>query len=174
LRECSDAGRRRGATGAPSVAARHGARHGDREAFMTDPWTTLTWIAAVVSCGIVVSLAARGLARRLVTLRAQALAPLALRHLAHWVQRRDLSDEEFYRADGAGPRDVQRRRAGIERLSRLFRERYRQSLTWADSIRDSFSDLRFTDANRVPFPFARFMREHFNLASVVDASDGPR
>src|SRR5262249_36938922 len=61
LRERSHAGRR-GATRAPGVAARHGARHGDREAFMTDPWTTLTWIAAVVSGGIVASLAARGLA----------------------------------------------------------------------------------------------------------------
>jgi glutamate-1-semialdehyde 2,1-aminomutase len=141
---------------------------------MTDPWTTLTWIAAVLTCGIVASLAARGLARRVVTLRAQALTPLGLRHLARWVKRRDLSDEEFYRADGAGPREIQRRRAGIERLSRLFREQYRQSLTWAESIRDSFSDLRFTDANRVPFPFARFVREHFNLASVIDASDGPR
>jgi len=141
---------------------------------MTDPWTALTWIAIVVSCGIVASLAARWLARRVVTLRAQALTPLGLRYLARWVKRRDLSDEEFYRADGAGPREVERRRAGIERLSRLFRERYRRSLTWAESIRDSFSDLRFTDANRVPFPFARFMREHFNLASVVDASDGPR
>ena len=144
---------------------------------MTDPWTTLTWIAAVLSCGIVASLAARGLARRVVTLRAQALTPLGLRHLARWVKRRDLSDEEFYRADGAGPREIQRRRAGIERLSRLFREQYRQSLTWAESIRDSFSDLRFTDANRVPFPFARFVREvrvsggdRVALETVVTAS----
>ena len=26
----------------------------------------------------------------------------------------------------------------------------------------------------MPLPFARFMQEHFNLASVVTASDGPR
>jgi glutamate-1-semialdehyde 2,1-aminomutase len=41
-------------------------------------------------------------------------------------------------------------------------------------LRDGFSDLRFTDANRVPFPFARYMRERFDLATVVTASDGPR
>jgi glutamate-1-semialdehyde 2,1-aminomutase len=34
--------------------------------------------------------------------------------------------------------------------------------------------LRFTDANRVPFPFVRLMREKFNLCSVVTASDGPK
>jgi glutamate-1-semialdehyde 2,1-aminomutase len=141
---------------------------------MIDAWTALMWTAAIVSFGIVANLAARSLARRVLTLRAQALTPLALRHLARWVKRRDLSDEAFYRADGASPRDIERRRAGIERLARLFREQHRRSLEWAESIRDSFSDLRFTDANRVPFPFARFIRERFNLATVVDASDGPR
>jgi glutamate-1-semialdehyde 2,1-aminomutase len=141
---------------------------------MIDAWTALMWTAAIVSFGIVANLAARSLARRVLTLRAQALTPLALRHLARWVKRRDLSDEAFYRADGASPRDIERRRAGIERLARLFREQHRRSLEWAESIRDSFSDLRFTDANRVPFPFARVIRERFNLATVVDASDGPR
>ena len=141
---------------------------------MTDAWTASMWMAAIVSLGIVANLAARSLAGRVLTLRAQALTPLGLRHLARWVKRRDLSDEEFYRADGASPRDVERRRAGIERLARLFREQHRRSLEWVESIRDSFSDLRFTDANRVPFPFARFIRERFNLATVVDASDGPR
>ena len=135
---------------------------------MTDSWVTLIIALAIAS------LATRWLIRQGLTLWAQALTPLGLRYLARWVKRCDLSDEEFYRADGAGPREVERRKAGIARLAQLFRENYPESLAWADSIRDSFSDLRFTDANRVPFPFARFMRERFNLAAVVTASDGPR
>ena len=141
---------------------------------MSDAWTTSMWMVALGSLGIVASLAARWVLRHALTVRAQALTPLVLRHLARWVKRRDLSDAEFYAADGAAEREIERRRAGIERLTRLFRERCPQSLAWAESIRDSFSDLRFTDANRVPFPFARFMRERFNLAAVVTASDGPR
>jgi glutamate-1-semialdehyde 2,1-aminomutase len=141
---------------------------------MMEAWTALIVIATAACVGIAASLSARWLMLRVVTLRARALTPLGLRYLARWVKRRDLSDEEFYRADGAGPREVERRRAGVERLTRLFRGRYPESLAWAESIRDSFSDLRFTDANRVPFPFARFMRERFNLAAVVTASDGPR
>src|SRR5262245_12901111 len=97
-----------------------------------------------------------------------------LRVLARWVRRRDLSDAEFFRADGAGLLEVARREAGIARLARVLHERYPASIAWGERIRESFSDLRFTDANRVPFPFARFVREHFNLASVVTASDGPR
>jgi glutamate-1-semialdehyde 2,1-aminomutase len=40
-------------------------------------------------------------------------------------------------------------------------------------MRGSLSDLRFTDSNRVPFPFAPVMRESFELASMVTASNGP-
>jgi glutamate-1-semialdehyde 2,1-aminomutase len=134
---------------------------------MTESWAALIVTVVIASVGV------RWLVRQMVTLRAQALTPLGLRHLARWVKRRDLSDEEFYRADGAGPREVERRKAGIERLTRLFRERHPESQAWAESIRESFSDLRFTDANRVPFPFGRFVRERFNLAAVVTASDGP-
>jgi glutamate-1-semialdehyde 2,1-aminomutase len=135
---------------------------------MSEAWTTL--IAIIV----IVTVAARWLARQAVTLRAQALTPIALRLLARCVKRNDLSDEDFYRADGAGLREVERRQAAIARLTRLFRERYPESIAWAAGIRDSFSDLRFTDANRVPFPFARFVRERFNVATVVTESDGPR
>ena len=84
------------------------------------------------------------------------------------------SDAEFFRADGAGGALAERRRQGLERLAAFFRGQYPESAAWGERLRESFSDLRFTDANRVPFPFARFMQEHFNLASVVTASDGPR
>ena len=33
-------------------------------------------------------------------------------------------------------------------------------------IRESFSDLRFTDANRVPFPFMRLMRERGTAVGI--------
>jgi glutamate-1-semialdehyde 2,1-aminomutase len=97
-----------------------------------------------------------------------------LRQLSRRVKAFHYTDDQFFQADGAGEACVARRRAGIERLSSFLRAQYPASAGWGDSLRDSFSDLRFTDANRVPFPFARFMREHFNLTSVVTASDGPR
>jgi len=117
-------------------------------------------------------------ARRLVTcvftMRARALTPVLLRRLSRWVRTHHYSDAQFFRADGAGELLVERRRAGIERLAAFLRAQYPESTAWGERLRESFSDLRFTDANRVPFPFARFMQEHFNLASVVTASDGPR
>jgi glutamate-1-semialdehyde 2,1-aminomutase len=108
------------------------------------------------------------------TLRAVALAPMFSRRLSKWVKSRDYSDEEFFRADGAGERWVELRKQAIERLSGFFKVQSAKSIAWGDRIRDSFSDLRFTDANRVPFPFMRLMREKFNLCSVVTASVGPK
>ena len=135
---------------------------------MNEAWTMM------IPTVVLAILAVRWLRRTAVSLQARSLTPVALRLLARLVKRRDVSDEAFYRADGARPREVERRQAAIARLTRLFGERYPESTAWAESIRESFSDLRFTDANRVPFPFARFVREHFNVATVVTASDGPR
>ena len=107
------------------------------------------------------------------TLRARAMTPAFARRLSRWVGTRHYTGDSFYAADGAGAGTVARRRAGLDRLAALLRVRHERSLAWSTGVRESFSDLRFTDANRVPFPFARVMRERFDLASVVTASNGP-
>jgi glutamate-1-semialdehyde 2,1-aminomutase len=133
------------------------------------------WLAA----GLVLALAVAVVAGRRVaivarTWRAYALAPVVLRRLSHWARAYHYADDAFFRADGAPAAWVARRRAGLERLAAVFGERHPRSAAWGASLRASFSDLRFTDANRVPFPFARFIRERLNLSAVVTASDGPR
>jgi glutamate-1-semialdehyde 2,1-aminomutase len=109
-----------------------------------------------------------------VTLRAWAWTPALSRRLSRWVRSRDYSIEEFLQADGAGDRWVDTRRNALDRLAAFFGTRYAKSGAWGNEVRDSFSDIRFADANRVPFPFARVMRDRFNLTTVVIASDGPR
>jgi glutamate-1-semialdehyde 2,1-aminomutase len=121
-----------------------------------------------------VVVAGRKLATAFMTLRALALAPTFSRRLSKWVKSYAYSDEEFLRADGGGERWVALRKQAIDRLAGFFQTQYAKSIAWGNDIRESFSDLRFTDANRVPFPFMRLMREKFNLCSVVTASDGPK
>ena len=139
------------------------------------PWTSGDgwWLIALVVCAGMALLAARRAATAARTLRAAALTPRLSRYLSGWVRARSYSDEEFFRADGAGEPWIERRKAGIDRLSSLFEAKHPRSRAWGDAIRDSLSDLRFTDANRVPFPFARVMRERFSLCSVVTESKGP-
>src|SRR5262245_58378033 len=138
-------------------------------------WTGGEWGWLALAVGIMVAaLVGRRLVVQARTLSALALAPRLSRHLAPWLRAHSHSDDEFFRADGAGERWAERRRAGLDRLAGLLHAQSPRSIAWGEAIRDSFSDLRFTDANRVPFPFARAMRERFPLCSVVTASDGPR
>jgi glutamate-1-semialdehyde 2,1-aminomutase len=116
----------------------------------------------------------RKLVRGLLTLPALALMPALSRKLSNWVKSRDYTEEEFLRADGAGQPWAARRKQALDGLANFLQTQHSQSIAWADAVCESFSDLRFTDANRVPFPFARVMREKFNLCSVVTASQGPR
>ena len=108
------------------------------------------------------------------TLRAAALMPMLSRCLSMWVKRREYDEDAFFSADGAAAHWAERRKKALDRLATYFQTQYGKSADWGNDIRDSFSDLRFTDANRVPFPFMRVMREKFNLCSVVTASKGPK
>jgi glutamate-1-semialdehyde 2,1-aminomutase len=112
--------------------------------------------------------------RRLLNLRALSFTPAFSRVLSTWVKTNDYVGDEFYRADGADDATAAKRRHALDRLAGYFQEHHAKSTAWGHDIREGLSDLRFTDAGRVPFPFARVMREKFNLCSVVTASEGPK
>ncbi len=116
---------------------------------------------------------ARRFVKAILTLRALALAPFASRILSHWVRSRSYTEDEFLRADGAGKQWVEVRRKALDTLADAIRIQGPNSIAWGNQVRESFSDLRFTDANRVPFPFMRVMRDKFALSSVVTSSAGP-
>lgn len=129
------------------------------------------WLA--VTGGLLLLLLGPKLWRGFRTLPGWAATPTLSRWLSRLVGSRDLDVERFLRADGAADRWVEARRTALDRLAADFDARAPQSAEWNEGIRERLSDLRFADANRVPFPFARLMRERFNTASVAVASDGP-
>ena len=140
----------------------------------TGPWTSAGALLGLLLLALLASMAVRKIATMLLTLRALALAPTVSRRLSEWVKSLDYSDQEVLGADGAGDLWVQRRKEAIDRLAEFFQKHCAKSIAWGNDVRGSFSDLRFTDANRVPFPFMRMMREKFSLCSVVTASNGPK
>jgi glutamate-1-semialdehyde 2,1-aminomutase len=131
------------------------------------------WVGLLAGA-LLVAYTGRKIVRVLLTFPALALMPALSRRLANWMKARDYTEEEFLRADGAGEIWVELRKKALDCLAALLHGQQTQSIAWSNEIRESFSDLRFTDANRVPFPFVRVMREKFNLCSVVTASQGPR
>ena len=152
---------------------------GDRLACLDAPvlsTCTISWegwiVAALVAAGLA-ALAAPRIAAALWTVRAIALTPRLARVASRWVRARGYADEDFFQADGVGDAWARRRRDGLERLAGRLRARFARSTAWGAVVREGLSDLRFADTSRVPFPFARFMRERFDLCSVVTASEGP-
>src|SRR5262245_35030164 len=130
--------------------------------------------ALFASVGMLALVAAWRAPRLLADWRARSLTPALSRRLSRWVKSLDYTGDDFFRADGAGPEWVQRRKLAFEELRAVLEQRSKQARSWSEGVREGLSDLRFADANRVPFPFARRMREDFDLCTVVTASEGPR
>ena len=137
---------------------------------LLNPWMAGTFVAFAV----LIALAARQLITAVATFRATAWVPVISRRMSSWVTAHHYTQDSFFDADGADAASVDRRKNALDRLSSALGARHARSADWGDRIREGFSDLRFADANRVPFPFAPTMRERFNLTTVVTASDGPR
>ncbi len=140
----------------------------------SNPWRSAESLVVLLLLLFLASLAVRKITTTLLTLRALALAPTLSRRLSDWVKTLSYSERDAWGADGAGERWVQLRKDAIDRLSAYFQTQCAKSIAWGNDIRGSFSDLRFTDANRVPFPFMRTVREKFSLCSVVTESKGPK
>ena len=81
-------------------------------------------------------------------------------------------EDGFFGSDGAAAEAVARRRAGFQRLSRLYDERYPRSAAMTARARDSVSDLQFTSSYRVPFQYSPYLRKHLRSGTFLKESHG--
>src|SRR5262249_7322720 len=65
-----------------------------------------------------------------------------------------------------------RRRAGFERLAGLYRSRFPRTLELTREAKEGLSDLQFTAAYRVPFPYSAFGRAHLPVGAFLESSSG--
>ncbi|HET7155945.1 MAG TPA: aminotransferase class III-fold pyridoxal phosphate-dependent enzyme, partial [Hyphomicrobiaceae bacterium] len=84
----------------------------------------------------------------------------------------EYDEEQFFSSDSAPEEVVARRRAGFERLSQLYRDRFPKTAALTAEIRDGVSDLQFISAYRVPFQYSRMVREHLKGGTVLQSSAG--
>ena len=81
-------------------------------------------------------------------------------------------EARFFGSDGA-PAEVQaRRRAGFARLAQQLGTRHAASVAMTQRARAGLSDLQFTGAYRVPFPYSNYLRQHIAVGAFVQRSDG--
>ncbi len=94
------------------------------------------------------------------------------RRIASLIPFYDYDEEQFFGSDNAPEEIVARRRAGFEKLSQLYRDRFPESARLTAEIRDSVSDLQFISAYRVPFQYSRMVREHLKGGTFLQSSSG--
>src|ERR1700730_11195505 len=84
----------------------------------------------------------------------------------------DYDEEHFFRSDSPPEEIAARRRAGFMRLSKLYHERFAKTIRLKVEVKDSISDVQFTEAYRAPFQFRRLVREHLDAGAFVLSSSG--
>jgi glutamate-1-semialdehyde 2,1-aminomutase len=94
------------------------------------------------------------------------------RRIAGWIPALDYDARQFFRCDGAPDDVVTKREQGFERLGAVFAERFPKSRTLTAETREGLSDLQFTGAYRVPFQFAKLVRENLGVGAFVERSAG--
>ncbi len=94
------------------------------------------------------------------------------KRLARWMPGYSLDEAEFFSCDLAPDAVVAQRKQAFFALARQLEERHARSLALTHQARQHISDLQFTSAYRVPFPFSKVVRAHLKVGSFVQSAQG--
>jgi len=81
-------------------------------------------------------------------------------------------EARFFNSDGAPAEWQARRRAGFLRLAGQLAARHPLSIEMTQRARPGISDLQFTGAYRVPYPYGPYLRQHLAVGAFVQRTDG--
>jgi glutamate-1-semialdehyde 2,1-aminomutase len=100
--------------------------------------------------------------------------PRIAKALASLVPFYEYDERRFFDSDGA-PGDVaERRRNGFHALAARLRARAPETIRLSEELAAGVSDLQFTSRYRVPFQYARYVRQHLKTGVLVTESAGVR
>jgi glutamate-1-semialdehyde 2,1-aminomutase len=94
------------------------------------------------------------------------------KRLARLMPGYSFTEDRFFNCDGAPKEVAQRRHAAFFALAQTLQSRHAQSLAVTARAREHISDLQFTAAYRVPFPFSRLVREHLKVGAFLQSAQG--
>jgi glutamate-1-semialdehyde 2,1-aminomutase len=94
------------------------------------------------------------------------------RRLARLLPYYEHDADEFVRSDGC-PEDVAAsREAGLEELGARLAGKSPRTLERSEELREGLSDLAFTDAYRVPYPYRAQLRRRLRVGVLRESSEG--
>jgi len=138
---------------------------------MTDP-LTLTWLAAAAAAVAALPKVHRRLQLSLAKHPSLTGHARMAQRVARLLPGYAYDEVRFFAADDAPGDIAAQRRRGFEALAHTLNTRHPQSIALTQQAREGLSDLQFTGAYRVPFPFSPYLREHLALGGFVQRSDG--
>jgi glutamate-1-semialdehyde 2,1-aminomutase len=94
------------------------------------------------------------------------------RRMASLIPYYELGEDRFFDCDGAPPDIAARRRQAFRALAGDYRARYARTIALKSEVKEIISDMQFTDAYRVPFPFSRMVRERLCASPFLESSSG--
>ena len=80
--------------------------------------------------------------------------------------------DRFFTSDGAPPAVGSLRRAAFDRLASLFERRAPATLQATETLAAALSDLQFTTAYRVPFPYRDYVGQRLRIGAVAREAHG--
>ena len=92
--------------------------------------------------------------------------------LASWTPFYEFDEERFFSSDGAPGQVRQRRQAGFAELAHRLTQRAPTTIDAMRRLEPAISDLQFTRAYRVPFPYRRHVMAHLRTESLATRSTG--
>jgi len=135
---------------------------------------TLVATAALVALGGALPAAHRRLQLSVAKHRSLAGHARMAKRVAALLPGYAYDEARFFGSDGAPAAVQARRRAGLQRLAALYRERFPRSTALTAETAEGLSDLQLTGAYRVPFPYSPYLRQQLRMPAFVAASDGVR
>jgi glutamate-1-semialdehyde 2,1-aminomutase len=96
--------------------------------------------------------------------------------LARWLARRvpyyELDEARFFGADGAPSEVADRRRRGFHGVAAALESRSPQTIRATEALAAGVSDLQFTTAYRVPFPFRHYVNRVMKVGALARETRG--
>ena len=94
------------------------------------------------------------------------------RRIASLVPYYEHGPDRAFACDGAPDDIASLRRSGFEKLAADYRARFARTIALKATAKPVISDMQFTDAYRVPFPFSRLVRDNLGASPFVQSSRG--
>ena len=94
------------------------------------------------------------------------------KRVARLIPYYSFNKNSFFQADGAPDNIASLREIGFMRLSQVYQERFKKSVSLTNQAAETISDLQFTGRYRVPFQFSNFVSKHLKSGSFMQSSSG--